>query len=130
MAVEVDIDVEVLKCEIKKTYARVSQEPEENFIFPTGRAWVLDLGYPPELVDRLPEAAAESFAGVANPFALGTLAHPVSNTRRPDPAGLLLALTAGINTAGFKVIPEHWRSRVTSRPVSSRVRTLSGAVLR
>ena len=29
---------------------------------------------------------------------------------RPDPAGLLLALTAGINTAGFKGIPEHWRS--------------------
>jgi arsenite methyltransferase len=73
MAVEVEIDVVVLKCVIKKTYARVSEEPGEDFIFPTGRAWVLDLGYPPELVDRLPEAAAESFAGVANPFALGTL---------------------------------------------------------
>jgi SAM-dependent methyltransferase len=73
MAVEVDIDVEVLKCEIKKTYARVSQEPAEDFVFPTGRAWVLDLGYPAELVARLPEAAAESFAGVANPFALGRL---------------------------------------------------------
>ena len=73
MAVEIDIDVEVLKCEIKKTYARVSQEPDEDFVFPTGRAWILDLGYPPELVARLPEAAAESFAGVANPFALGRL---------------------------------------------------------
>jgi len=69
MAVEVEIDVEVLKCEIKKTYARVSQEPDEDFVFPTGRGWILDLGYPPDLVDRLPEAAAESFAGVANPFA-------------------------------------------------------------
>jgi arsenite methyltransferase len=73
MALEVGIDVEVLKCEIKKTYARVSQEPGEDFVFPTGRAWALDLGYPPDLVARLPEAAAESFAGVANPFALGTL---------------------------------------------------------
>jgi arsenite methyltransferase len=73
MAVELDIDVEVLKCEIKKTYARVSQEPDEDFVFPTGRAWILDLGYPRELVARLPEAAAESFAGVANPFALGRL---------------------------------------------------------
>jgi arsenite methyltransferase len=73
MAVEVDIDVEVLKCEIKKTYAKVSQEPNEDFVFPTGRAWILDLGYPPELVARLPEAAAQSFAGVANPFALGSL---------------------------------------------------------
>jgi arsenite methyltransferase len=73
MAVDVDIDVGVLKCEIKKTYARVSQEPEEDFIFPTGRAWILDLDYPHDLVERVPEAAAESFAGVANPFALGTL---------------------------------------------------------
>jgi arsenite methyltransferase len=73
MAVEVDVDVDVLKCEIKKTYARVSQEPGEDFIFPTGRAWIIDLGYPPELVALLPEGAAESFAGVANPFALGRL---------------------------------------------------------
>jgi arsenite methyltransferase len=73
MAVEIGIDVEVLKCEIKKTYAKVSQEPAEDFIFPTGRAWALDLGYPPDLLARVPEAAAESFAGVANPFTLGAL---------------------------------------------------------
>jgi len=74
MAVDVDIDVEVLKCEIKKTYARVSEEPEQEFIFPTGRAWALDLGYPPDLLARVPDGAAESFAGVANPFRLGRLA--------------------------------------------------------
>ena len=74
MAVHVDIDVEVLKCEIKKTYARVSDEPGEDFIFPTGRAWAADLGYPPDLLARVPELAAECFAGVANPFSLGTLA--------------------------------------------------------
>jgi SAM-dependent methyltransferase len=73
MAVDVDIDVEVLRCEIKKTYARVSEEPDEDFLFPTGRAWALDLDYPAELLARVPEAAAESFAGVANPFALGRL---------------------------------------------------------
>ena len=73
MAVDVDIDVEVLKCEIKKTYARVSEEPAEDFIFPTGRAWALDLGYPADLLARVPESSAESFAGVANPFALGAL---------------------------------------------------------
>jgi arsenite methyltransferase len=74
MAVDVDLDVEVLKCEIKKTYARVSEEPEQEFIFPTGRAWALDLGYPPDLLARVPDGAAESFAGVANPFTLGRLA--------------------------------------------------------
>ena len=73
MAVDVDIDVELLKSEIKKTYARVSQQPRDDFIFPTGRAWAEDLDYPPELAN-VPESAAESFAGVANPFSLGRLA--------------------------------------------------------
>jgi SAM-dependent methyltransferase len=73
MAVDVEIDVEVLKSEIKKTYAAVSEDPERDFIFPTGRPWAEDLGYPPELAN-VPEAAVESFAGVANPWELGRLA--------------------------------------------------------
>jgi SAM-dependent methyltransferase len=73
MSVEIEIDVDLLKSEIKKTYASVSEEPEKEFIFPTGRAWAEDLGYPDELAD-VPDAAAESFAGVANPWALGRLA--------------------------------------------------------
>jgi arsenite methyltransferase len=74
MAVDAGVDVETLKCEIKKTYARVSQQPEEDFIFPTGRAWAIDLAYPADLLARVPEGSAESFAGVANPFTLGPLA--------------------------------------------------------
>jgi len=73
MAVDVEIDVELLKSEIKKTYASVSEEPEKDFIFPTGRAWAEDLGYPEELAN-VPESAAESFAGVANPWTMGRLA--------------------------------------------------------
>ena len=73
MAVEVEIDVELLKSEIKKTYASVSEEPGRDFIFPTGRAWAEDLRYPAELSD-VPDAAVESFAGVANPWELGRLA--------------------------------------------------------
>ena len=72
MSVEVDIDVGLLKSEIKKTYASVSDEPEREFIFPTGRAWAEDLGYPPE-VANVPDSAVESFAGVANPWQLGRL---------------------------------------------------------
>jgi SAM-dependent methyltransferase len=72
MAVELEIDVDLLKSEIKKTYAAVSDEPDKDFIFPTGRAWAEDLGYPDELAN-VPEAAAESFAGVANPWAMGRL---------------------------------------------------------
>ena len=73
MAVEVEIDIDVLKSEIKKTYASVSEDPGRDFIFPTGRAWAEDLGYPPELAN-VPETVVESFAGVANPWQLGRLA--------------------------------------------------------
>jgi arsenite methyltransferase len=72
VAIDVEIDVDVLKSEIKKTYASVSEEPERDFIFPTGRAWAEDLDYPPELAN-VPDTAVESFAGVANPFSLGRL---------------------------------------------------------
>jgi arsenite methyltransferase len=67
------VDVELLKREIRKTYASVSAEPERDFMFPTGRAWAADLDYPGELLARVPEGSAESFAGVANPFSLGAL---------------------------------------------------------
>src|SRR5438034_2481069 len=73
MDVEVEIDSQILKSEIKKTYAEVSQEPEKDFIFPTGRAWAEDLDYPEELAN-VPETAVGSFAGVANPWQLGRLA--------------------------------------------------------
>ena len=72
MAIDVEVDVGLLKSEIKKTYASVSAEPGRDFIFPTGRAWAEDLQYPAELA-AVPDAAVESFAGVANPWQLGRL---------------------------------------------------------
>jgi arsenite methyltransferase len=50
----------------------VSEEPGRDFMFPTGRSWAEDLSYPAELAD-VPDAAVESFAGVANPWVLGRL---------------------------------------------------------
>jgi arsenite methyltransferase len=72
MTADVEIDVEFLKSEIKRTYASVSEEPGRDFIFPTGRAWAEDLRYPDELA-LVPDTAVESFAGVANPWELGRL---------------------------------------------------------
>ena len=72
LSVDVGVDVDLLKSEIKKTYASVSQDPEKDFIFPTGRAWAEDLGYPEELA-QVPDLVAESFAGVANHWSLGRL---------------------------------------------------------
>jgi arsenite methyltransferase len=74
VAIEVEgLDVTLLRSEIQRTYADVSTKPDQEFIFPTGRAWALDLGYPPDLLAGIPEASCESFAGVANPFSMGAL---------------------------------------------------------
>jgi SAM-dependent methyltransferase len=70
---DVTVDVAVLRSEIEKTYTEVSSEPGKDFIFPTGRGWAEDLGYPQPELSRVPEATVESFAGVANPHLLGRI---------------------------------------------------------
>jgi arsenite methyltransferase len=72
MTTAIPVDVDVLRDEIQKTYSDVSTKPEDDFIFPTGRPWAEELGYPPELAN-VPEASVESFAGVANHFVLGRI---------------------------------------------------------
>jgi arsenite methyltransferase len=70
---EITVDVDVLRSEIEKTYTDVSTEPAKDFIFPTGRSWADDLGYPEPELSRVPDATVESFAGVANPHSLGRI---------------------------------------------------------
>jgi arsenite methyltransferase len=66
------VDVDVLREEIKKTYTEVSSEAGD-FIFPTGRGWAEELGYPQPELSNVPDASVESFAGVANPHVLGRI---------------------------------------------------------
>jgi arsenite methyltransferase len=73
MTADIPVDIDVLRDEIQKTYTDVSEEQEQEFIFPTGRAWAEDLGYPRDELARVPETTAESFAGVANHFVLGSI---------------------------------------------------------
>ena len=71
MTTQAPIDINVLRSEIEKTYTEVSSEPEREFIFPTGRAWAQELGYPEPELGRVPDATVKSFAGVANPWVHG-----------------------------------------------------------
>jgi arsenite methyltransferase len=68
---EITVDVDVLREEIRRTYTDVSTDQEQEFIFPTGRGWAHELGYPEPELSRVPDATVESFAGVANHWALG-----------------------------------------------------------
>ena len=72
-ATELPVDVDVLRDEIQKTYTEVSTQPGGEFIFPTGRPWAEDLGYPEPELSRVPDASVESFAGVANHWLLGRI---------------------------------------------------------
>jgi len=54
---------------VREMYTTVATAPGQTFHFPTGRAACEVLGYRPEQLAGLPEAAVESFAGVGCPFA-------------------------------------------------------------
>jgi SAM-dependent methyltransferase len=71
--IDIPVDVGVLRDEIRKTYTDVSTDQDQEFIFPTGRGWAQDLGYPEPELSRVPDATVESFAGVANHWLLGRI---------------------------------------------------------
>jgi SAM-dependent methyltransferase len=85
---EPPVDVDVLREEIQKTYTGVSSPSAEEFIFPTGRSWATELGYPEPELSNVPEASVRSFAGVANPHVLG----------RIDEGAVVLDLGCGAGT--------------------------------
>lgn len=74
MAKETPVDPVALREEIKVKYQEVATDPHGEFHFHTGRPLAKRLGYDDALVDPLPDAAVESFAGVGNPFSLQSLA--------------------------------------------------------
>lgn len=67
------VDQHTLREEVRDKYRAVAVEPEAEYHFHTGRPLAARLGYDPTVVDALPDRAVESFAGVANPFALRAL---------------------------------------------------------
>jgi arsenite methyltransferase len=74
MTVETIVDPDALREEVRLKYAEVAVEPDNEFHFHTGRPLAKRLGYDQAAVDALPDAAVESFAGVANPFSMQDLA--------------------------------------------------------
>jgi arsenite methyltransferase len=87
-APDIPVDVDVLRDEIRKTYTDVSTDQQQEFIFPTGRGWAQELGYPEPELSRVPDATVESFAGVANHWTLG----------RVEPGEVVLDLGCGAGT--------------------------------
>jgi arsenite methyltransferase len=68
------VDPVALREQVKSKYREVAADPTRTYHFHTGRGLARRLGYEDDAVDALPGRAVESFAGVANPFALRRLA--------------------------------------------------------
>jgi SAM-dependent methyltransferase len=73
MKSELPVNPAVLREEVKSKYRDVAVNPHGEYHFHTGRPLAKRLGYDSAMVDAMPDAAVESFAGVANPFSLRAL---------------------------------------------------------
>jgi arsenite methyltransferase len=67
------VDPLALREEVKSKYRAVAVDPHGSYHFHTGRPLTRRLGYDQAVVVALPDSAVEAFAGVGNPFSLGTL---------------------------------------------------------
>lgn len=67
------LDVEKLEREVKAVYRDVAEAPGEAYHFEMGRELAERLGYEPEVLDRVPAAAVDSFAGVGYHFDLAEI---------------------------------------------------------
>ena len=74
MSDKVMVDEEALREQVRVKYREVATDPNRTYHFHTGRPLAARLGYDRAVVEALPDVAVESFAGVANPFSLQTLA--------------------------------------------------------
>src|SRR6266852_7579731 len=55
-----------LRSAVQTAYSLAAGRPAEKHAFPVGRILAERLGYPADLLDTLPLAAVEAFAGVSN----------------------------------------------------------------
>jgi len=67
---ENQVDQSELEQRVKKMYREVALHPEVTYHFEMGRALAERLGYPAEILDNIPQAAIDSFAGVGYYFDL------------------------------------------------------------
>jgi arsenite methyltransferase len=67
------VDTAELESKVKDMYRHVAEQPEGRYHFEMGRPLADRLGYPADVLDRIPEGAVESFAGVGYFFDLARL---------------------------------------------------------
>ncbi len=72
VASEIDL-TEIVTRAVKGLYTEVAINPQKTYHFPLGRKALLFVGYPEKEINKLPETALESFAGVGYPHGSGAI---------------------------------------------------------
>lgn len=70
----ITVDRTALEAKVKDMYTAVVERPDGEFHFEIGRAMAERVGYAPADLDRVPQEAIDSFAGVGYFFHLAALA--------------------------------------------------------
>jgi arsenite methyltransferase len=55
-----------LRTKVREAYSAAAEEPRAIHPFPVGRGFAESLGYPTDLLERMPCACVDAFAGVSN----------------------------------------------------------------
>lgn len=97
------VDTKALEAKVKDMYRQVATEPDGDYHFELGRSLAERLGYPAQVLDRIPPPAIESFAGVGYFFDLADL--------QPGEAVLDLGSGSGMD-ACFAGLMVGWSGRV------------------
>ena len=97
---DASVDTRELEAKVKDMYRHVATEPHGRYHFELGRPLAAQLGYPGDALDRIPDGATESFAGVGYFFDLAEL--------RPGEAVLDLGSGSGMDAffAAVQVGPD------------------------
>ena len=105
IACPTELNVDLLRAQIRETYTRLAQSPDGDFHFHRGPRYAAEvLRYDRAELDGLPSSCAARFAGVGNPLRIGPLRAGQTVLDHACGAGVDLLLAARrVGTAGHAI---------------------------
>jgi len=61
-----EMDVKAKRTGVRDVYSKTARSPKGSHPFPVGRRFAKSVGYPPALLNAIPQLSVESFSGVSN----------------------------------------------------------------
>ena len=101
---EASVDTHELEAKVKDMYRHVAEQPQGKYHFELGRSLAERLGYPADVLDRIPDEGIESFAGVGYFFDLANLSEGESVVDLGSGSGMDAFFAAEQVGAGGRVI--------------------------